>query len=376
MLKGETNWNKRDFIGQKTKAISFIKYFFNRVYKSLNVVFLVLFLCFQNGCNSCREPRLRLGAYFGAPLGIAYPDPNNLGKHNYVDFWGEKIGLVYTSRGGFIDIGHLRDAADRTEYCTSIVYENLSKENTEFTFTLLEPSEYKVTIKYSGIWNDLTDKDKLAKDISIEMGQYFAYTAMVWHEIITWYGYKYTGIFSEYISSFSWEDIYSDLIGVRIAGKALHKNHEQFDETMTKLIYDELQYLDVQPVKTAKRAEKMIKGKWYRGTIYPLTELAKRNLDIGIDDGYVTPWLVPGVCNDTLPVPYSVPDLSFLEQYGITIEFKIEPKIMEKDKILKAVYPENNSKYIFPAKDFSKIMDDIRNKEIERYGKEFDLPEL
>ena len=244
------------------------------------ITIITLIILSNTGCSSYPRPRLRFGAYFGAPVGIAYPDPNKLGKHDYYNWWDEKIGLVYTSKGGFIDIGHLRDSADRTAYCTQTTYQHLLKADKEFSFKLLEPSKYIVTIKYPENWNELPDKEKIAQEVAIAAGQYFTYNAMVWHEIITWYGYKYTGIFSEYISSFSWEDIYSDIIGIDIAGRALKESDDNFDEVMTKLIYDELAYLDAQPASTGKKAEKKIKGKWYNGSIYPFSKLKKRNLDI------------------------------------------------------------------------------------------------
>jgi hypothetical protein len=349
---------------------------FNWCAKLLLISIIASILVSNVGCGYYPKPRLRLGAYFGAPVGIAYPDPNNLGKHDYYNWWDEKIGLVYTSKGGFIDIGHLRDSADRTAYCTLTTYQHLLKGDTEFSFSLLEPSKYIVTIKYPDYWDKMPDKEKIAQEVAIAAGQYFTYNAMVWHEIITWYGYKYTGIFSEYISSFSWEDIYSDIIGIDIAGRALKQSTDNFDEVMTKLIYDELRYLDAQPVSTAKKAEQKIKGKWYNGSIYPFSKLKKRNLDIGLDDGYVTPWLVPGICRNTKPLPYAVPNLSVPKQYGFSIDVKIEPKIMEEHKLFKAVNPNTDGKYIVPSRDFPKLMKDITKKEIKRNGPLVNMPTL
>lgn len=336
--------------------------------------FLAIFS--NSGCQSFHKPRLRLGAYFGAPLGIAYPDPGKLGKHDYNGFWGERIGMVYTSEGGFIDLGHVRDSADRTAYCTHTTFENLLKGKTDFSFTLLEPSRYFVTIKYPENWDKMPDKEKIAREVAISAGKYFTYDAMVWHEIITWYGYKYTGIFSEYISSFSWEDIYSDIIGIDIAGRALKENTEDFNEVMTKLIYDELDDLGVQPVRTAKKAEKKIRGKWFTGGIYPFAKLKKRNLDIGFDDGYVTPWLVPGICSNTVPLPCAVPNLNVPKKYGFSIKVKIEPKIMESHKIFKIVSADGKGKYIVPSNDFHEIMEDITRKEVERNGPKVNVPNL
>jgi len=64
--------------------------------------------------------------------------------------------------------------------------------------------------------------------------------------MITWYGYKSTGFFSEYISAFSCEDIYSDIVGVNLAVKALKDETCSFDDAMTMLIDKELQELKCQ----------------------------------------------------------------------------------------------------------------------------------
>lgn len=342
----------------------------------IGLLIAAFFFFSTSGCCSNHRPRLRLGAYFGAPLGIAYPNPDNLGKHCYTNMWGESIGLVYTAKGGFIDLGHVRDSADRAAYCSRLAYENLIAGKTEFTFRLMEPSKYFVSIKYPENWDSRIDKEKIAKDISIKIAQYLAYNSMVWHEMITWYGYKYTFLFSEYISSFSWEDIYSDILGIEIAGRALEKDSNDYDSVMTKLIDDEFKRLDVQPVSTAKKAEKKIKGKWYQGTIYPFAKLNKRNFDVGFDDGYVTPWLIPGICDNTEAASIAVPNIDFLSEYGFSIDVKIEPKVRVKQKLLRIVYPDGKGKFIVPSKHFPELMKDIIKKEKLRNGPQVDVPNL
>ncbi len=354
----------------------------NIKYKRRNKVCVIgllvtaFFFLSTSGCCSNRRPRLRLGAYFGAPLGIAYPNPDKLGKHCYNNMWGESIGLVYTAKGGFIDLGHVRDSADRAAYCSRLAYENLINGKTEFTFRLMEPSKYYVEIKYPENWNDRADKEKIAKDISIKVGKYLAYNSMIWHEIVTWYGYRYTILFSEYISSFSWEDMYSDIVGIEIAGRALEDGSDNYDAVITKLIDDELRRLDVQSVSTAKKAEKKIKGKWYKGTIYPFTKLNKRNFDIGYDDGYVTPWLIPGICENAEPVYFAIPNMDFLAEHGFEIDVKIEPKIRVQQKILRIAYPDSKGRFIVPSKHFPGIMEDIIKKEKLRNGPQVDVPNL
>jgi hypothetical protein len=174
----------------------------------------------------------------------------------------------------------------------------MMKGETEFSFRTIEPSKYIVTINYPDNWTQLSEKETIAKDTSIRLGQYFAYMTTLWHEIITWHGYKTTWIFSEYISSFSWEDLYSDLLGTHLAARALRDEQHSYNDAMTIAIDEELQKLDAQPPRVAISATRKVEGKWYAGGLYFFVTMRKRNFDTGLDDGSLTPWLVPGICSD------------------------------------------------------------------------------
>jgi len=65
-----------------------------------------------------------------------------------------------------------------------------------------------------------------------------------------------------------------------------------------------------------------------------------RNFDIGVDDGYITPWLVPEMaeCPGAKARPYPVPNLDGIRKHGFKIKFELEPSVA-KGKILKIVWP-------------------------------------
>jgi hypothetical protein len=42
-------------------------------------------------------------------------------------------------------------------------------------------------------------------------------------------------------------------------------------------------------------ASEKVRGEWYAGEVVYMVNMKKRNFDIGLDDGYVTPTLVPGL---------------------------------------------------------------------------------
>jgi len=332
------------------------------------------------GCQVGSRPRLRVSDFFGNPLGMRYADPNDLGRHCLDNCRDEKLGLVYTCRAGFIDIGHVREAADRTHYLSRITYENLMQSNTDFSYRVIEPSHYYITLCYPDHWKSLPlqKKEAAAREISIQLGQYLAHTSLIWHEILTWYGFSSTGLFPENISAFSLEDPYSDVLGTHLAAKVLSDpqvfyEEAAYEEAMAAIIYETLKELDAQPPKTAKQAAKKIKGNWYEGGYYFFVEMKKRNLDVGLDDGIVTPWLVSGICPNATPQGCQAPNFSFLDKYGFKIRVRIDPVEFQKGKIYKAAGLKRSDR-ITPYTHFPMIIESIRKEAKQLEGDRVDVP--
>jgi hypothetical protein len=316
------------------------------------------------GCQGSGKPRLRCGAFWGSPLGMEFPEPQKLGKHSYGFSLSETNGMLYTCKGGFIDVGHVRESADRTAYLCGITYQNLISGNTEFFFQVIEPSKYRVTLSYPENWDDhsLEEKQAIANEVSVSLGQYLAHTTLIWHEIVTWYGFASAGIFPDTISAFSPEDTYSDLLGTRLAVQALRDDSRQYDEAMTELFARALQELDVQPAHIAHKAARKIDGQWYTGGFYFLVQMKKRNLDVGLDDDYITPWLVPGICPDAVPQSQPVPTGESIRKFGFDFGLELDPKVFEKHKIYHSVGLAADSR-VRPEIDFPKIMAAIEKHE-------------
>lgn len=326
------------------------------------LVLAVLGLVLIGGCHKSGQPRLRVGSFFGSPLGIHYLNPDNLGNHHYAAKHGEKNGMVYTCRGGFIDIGHLREAADRTAYLTSLINKNLLKEKTEFTFHVIEPSMYRVTINYPPDWHTLSkqEKESIAYETSVQLAQYIAHTSLIWHEIITWFGFSSSWVFSENISSFSWEDPYSDLLGVTLAGQVLREK-QPYNRTMTKRINSTLEVLDVQSPEAARYAARQIDGKWYSGGFYFFVDMKKRNFDIGLGGRHITPWLVPGMCPDAKPYRLQAPVLKSPTAWGFDVDLEIHPLELEKKQIYEILNVDQDL-LICPAMHFPVLLEEIQRQ--------------
>lgn len=326
-----------------------------------------LLIVLTGGCHQPGHPRQRVGAFFGSPAGIFYPDPENLGRHRFAPSSKEKTGMVYTCKGGFIDIGHLREAADRTAYIQDLLSDNLHRKKTEITFKVIEPSVYHVSLTYPPDWHCLEKKEKqaLIEQVSIKMAQSFAHTSLVWHEILTWFGFSSLGIFPERISAFSPEDTYSDLLGVILGGRALQE--PQYNRAMTLLLDKTLKELEVQPAETARRAEQEIIGKWYRGGFYFFVDMKKRNFDTGFDGRPIIPWLVPDICPDAQPHPLEAPTLNSPTIGGFQAHLKIYPVEVERFKIYR-ILNLDPSQPIEPEMHFPVLLMEIRQQEELRSG--------
>lgn len=331
---------------------------------------------FLDGSGAKRRPRGRIGRYASTTVGTIFVDPEHLGSHGYSNGQLEKTGIVYTCKAGHIDIAHVRKTADWTAFLAANTLEQLKRNETEFSFKFKEPSRYFVQLTYPEFWQDMpeAERDRTARDVAIRLGQYFAYTGATWHEILTWFGYRSTGVYPEFPSAFSWEDSFSDLLGIHISAEAIRDVEHEYDEAVTLALNRKLEELDVQPRSTAIRASEKVRGVWFSGDFLFLVDMKARNFDIGLDDGFVTPWLVPSLaeCEGARPWSYPVPSLDFLSEYGFSVKFEIEPKELQKGKILNIVHPgrKERKERIEPAVHFAAIMDYIKEDAVKRHGYE------
>ena len=335
-----------------------------KVLRSLAYDTVILISVALAGCQLNGQPRIRAGT-LPTPSG-KFSNPDNLGKHSYFFDPFESDGIVYTCRAGHIDLSHLRANADDTRYLTNLVKETLIKSRKGFSFNPpMEISKHFVEFTYPKYWTELPqeEKDALAEEISFQAGPYLAYNSNTWHEICTWFGTHYVGIEPEFNSAFSWEDMYSNILGVGLGLLAIRDKNHSYDEAMTIYTKKILDELGIQPKKTARLAAEKMRGKWFTGHIF--INVIRRNMDIGLD-GSVSPVLVPGICDcDAFPLP--VPTLEVLSEFDFSMKYYIEPRVWEKGKILGVVYKDGKGKVIEPAVHYPILMDFIRKQAVEKY---------
>jgi hypothetical protein len=327
------------------------------------------------------KPKFRIGSYASDTVSTHFLDTDHLGPHGYGFSLSEHNGIVYTCKAGHIDTFHVREMADWTGLLAAKTYKHLKRGDRRFSFKMKEGSPCYVQLTYPNLWDNLSPQDKefLTYDLSISLGQYFTYRAATWHEILTWFGYKCTGFFPEFPSAFSWEDTFSNLLGCKIGAQALRDRENTFSEAVTLLLNKDLEELIPQPAEVGKRASDTVKGLWYSGAVPGFVNMKKRNFDIGLDDGLVTPCVVPSVpeCGCIRAQSYPVPNLDIVESYGFSVRFEIEPREWEGWKILSIVYPdkENRKKRLQPALHFAAIMDYIKKDAESRYGPDCACPD-
>ena len=290
-----------------------------------------------------------------------YLDPHSLGEHN--GFF-EKGGQIYTCEAGLIDLDHLRNSADFTNVFSRKIFNNMMKGEEEFSLKMPEPSKFFIELSYPEYWDKLSvaEKEKIANEVSIRLGAYVSYTGTTWREILTWFGYRAIIFIPEFESAFSVEDSFSDLLGTHLAEKVLTENKEDFSSSLTKALNEELQKLKVKSAAVAKKAARNTDR--------------KRNLDIGLDDGYVTPWILPledvPESLEAKPRACPFPNLDILSKHGFSMKFEIEPReLFEKGKILRVA---GKNKRIDPQTDFPVIMNYIKEQAVNKYQFDVNVP--
>lgn len=275
---------------------------------------------------------IRTCCAFGADIGytgVPFAKRNDItsidaiGPHKYLGQKEENNGIVYTLRGGFIDMGHLRDCADWTAYLYKLILYNLEGTGPNVVHTGYEGGPKSLHLKLP---------ENLTSDDALELAAKIAYDISVWHEISTWFGASYVPMVPERYSSFSPEDLYSNLLGTHLAVEAI-KSDLEYNQAMTLAIERMLKNLEV--VSTWEESyEAMVKVDklWYDGDKrFPSGKIIlRRFLDT---EEALTPWLVPGEKSFLPPYILSKPDKSLAQYYEfqIRLNFKFPKKSLAED---------------------------------------------
>ncbi|MBP6185828.1 MAG: DUF4056 domain-containing protein [Saprospiraceae bacterium] len=229
---------------------------------------------------------------------------HDLGTHQYMGSNAEGNGIIYTRRGGFVDIAHVRDVADWTGYLYLLITDNDRTINGGEMDLGMEGGQKYLKLKIPA---------NLDQQTATELAGLIAYDISVWHEIASWFGASFIPLMPERYSSFSPEDLYSNLLGVHLGIQAIQSDLE-YNEAMTQLIVDMMDTLGaVKSINDTYIAMKKVEGIWWSNE-KPLPSrqiLISRYLET---DHILLPWQLDE--DKSLHEPYNLekPD-SYLDEY-------------------------------------------------------------
>ena len=251
----------------------------------------------------------------------------SLGQHAYNDsdfnsflaiigLGAENNGILFTRRGGFIDTAHIRDSADMTFYLFTRLYPKLGK-----AFTLSPGGEELAQRRI--VFEAFTPPEDPAQaySLAVWLAARIAFDLAAWHEIAQWYGFESVPGFPEGISAFSPEDLYSNLVGVRLAASVLLQGHGYsrtgFNLAMTTVLPGALEQLgSVSAAQTRVQFDRLDQLWWDSTKAVPQKFLLlQRNYHTG-NDRVPTP--IPGepqaALRLTLPARYAGKTLDILAE--------------------------------------------------------------
>ena len=272
-----------------------------------------------------------------------------IGSHHYLGDASEENGIIYTRRGGFIDMGHLRDQIDWMAY----IYVELKKAKPAGRMSMIlghEGGEKTLNVQIPQNFKDL--------DLILLSGK-IAYDLSVWHEIATWFGASTIPFVPERYSSFSVEDAYSNLMGVTIGIQAL-QSELPYEEAVTKLIAEKLKDLDaVSNEAETVLAMNAVQNVWWTHEKRLPSEkvLLQRQVQVY---PCLRPWLVPGWESATQePIELFVPEHTSTGEI-LTDYYKLEFKLNYKFPFRK-MFPDRQDRTI-SQNDFERLLAEIKSE--------------
>jgi hypothetical protein len=345
--------------------------------------------------------RLRPCCAFGSDIGVrvgllAVPgiaignlrSADDIGHHSYDSGRArdghsagrEKNGLVYTCRGGFIDTAHVRDYVDWTLFLSTLIGRALE---TGVVFEFADDEGGRRRLVLEPVDPELV-RTNGRRELAIGMAQWAAYQLSLWHEIATWYGWSSFEAFSERASAFSPEDVYSNVVGIKMAGPVIWQgtafSEDTYNAAVDQWIDQALHYLGALDRAYAVRAAESVDQLWWDSNArLPDARLVlRRNIQGG---STVWPWTVPTdrldetlrgaietECEGSaepqpLRVASRVPGLDF--ERVLRFEVDLSPQLVAQESLSRSGTRVTQS-------DFPRVLEVIRSLSRQEFGLDAD----
>ncbi len=227
--------------------------------------------------RSKRVPMMRIGSLphpYG-PIPVRYGDRDALGQHTYrQSAWrsvrlGEASGgIIYTTRVGFVDLAHTRNAADLTYLAYQRIHPALEAGRPRVLLAGAEPTLFLVHLDYPDAWHTL-DPDaraRFAQEIAVLLAVRMGYIISSWHEVLTSFGFRGVMVIPEVQSAFVYDDQPSHLLGAVAAGRALrimHADGTPYNDAMTTALAELLDDYGALDTPGTRRAVAAARGVWW-----------------------------------------------------------------------------------------------------------------
>ena len=281
--------------------------------------------------------------------------------HYYGGSLFENNGLIYTCRGGFIDTGHVRDWADWTLYL-------FQKLKTHFRSgkPLYLPNQGTEMIRVDIVPGTLP----IDEATLLLLAQRIAFDYSVWHEFATLMGYTIVPVFyDEVASAFSPEDLYSNLLGTLIGGKAIVRN-ENYSRTVNNELHKTLHLLKPLTEQQTRSVLDSVEGHWWSRdrAVTDHNLVTRRYVDY---QEKISPWRVPvSACPSEPALPLSIPQLT-QQGHPLSAYYRM------------VIHPQKKIRSSFPAfdqddagKNFYKLLEQTRQIIRNMFGPKADLPDF
>jgi hypothetical protein len=266
-------------------------------------------------------------------------------------------GILYTLKAGSFDPDHRSGTARKTYNLYNEAYDTLSKKLPGFSESA-EGSKDIIEFTYPPNWDSITDAQK--KEMALQVAEYVAFNSMVWHEMLTWYHARIFAGMDDFESAFSWEDVFCDLYGAKVAVQSI-KMGGDFAQNVTDLTRKQLDEWQVVPMERAHEISHLVKGTWWNRTMPSLhSNIYMRNMDIGCD-GWVTASLIPGVY-DGPPASLEAPKLNLLDAHGLQMKYTITSGYSQAKKLREIAGVD----VVEPRRDFCKIIAELQRDAASR----------
>jgi len=293
----------------------------------------------------------------------------------------EKNGVAYTCRGGFIDTAHVRDNADLTIALFAQLLRTMDAggaielpEQGATLRALVKPVKRENLERYGHV------------ELALAGAQWLAFQVSIWHEIATWYGFAAMKMWPERVSAFSPEDLYSNLLGIKLAaGIASNRGAQSeisFNRNMDAWLQQALKRLDAVPKDSGVTAMQSVDGLWWdsQARLPDWHFVRRRNMDVG---GKIHPWRIEQArgkdrsgsaldeCKETPPPlalrnPDGFEGLAFRD--ALTLEIEVgEPMAAGFP------FPDPGSRTV-TQEDYPAIIASIRKENAAEFGEGADRP--